>query len=125
MKMFASKTPRDLNHDPKPWVTEEGVRQASSEVPFRFGRRTYADFDPREHVQHNEPNRILVAFRERGDVEYPEQWWHATVALRTFGGYAEWNDPRSYFHPLIAATDAEARHAGRVFARLERMRNAA
>ena len=71
--MFASKTPRDLNHDPKPhllvdWVDESGVHY------YRSGRVDLSTWpvvhDPRpefDHVQHNEPNPILVAFREDKD----------------------------------------------------------
>lgn len=66
----------------------------------------------------HEPNPILLAFRERGDVEYPDGWYFAVIALNTFGGYPEWDDPRSYFHPLTKARRAEAEHAARVLRRL-------
>lgn len=56
--MFASKTPRDLNHDPAPFVfPETGMRSAAEFGPY----------DPRpefDHVQHNEPNPILEALRQ-------------------------------------------------------------
>ncbi|PRB08795.1 hypothetical protein [Microbacterium sp. MYb64] len=64
MSAFASKTPRDLNHDPEPMV-----------YPFSGQRAPYADeslgwiFSPRpefDHVQHNAPNPILVWAREVG-----------------------------------------------------------
>lgn len=58
--MYASRTPRDLNHDPEPWVTNEPE-------PMRFGAelkpRRGDRYDPRpefDHAQHNEPNPILA-----------------------------------------------------------------
>lgn len=62
--MFASKTPRDLNRDPVPYRIWTG--------PW-FGTRTsrpipgMTEHDPRpefDHVQHNAPNPVLVAFRD-------------------------------------------------------------
>ncbi len=69
----------------------------------------------------HEPNPILLAFRERGDAAYAEQWYHAVIALMMFGGYREWNDERSYFHPLTLATEPQRRHAALVLGRLTRL----
>lgn len=90
--MFASKTPRDLNHDPEPWVAPDGTRRVFSHVEIGIKR-----FDPRpefDHVQHNEPNPILVDFRdyakEHGDsaalarhwTRDDQQWWDVTRSTR-------------------------------------------
>lgn len=58
--MYASKTPRDLNHDRFP-VRIHGSQARSQRFIARDDIR-----DPRpefDHVQHNEPNPILVSFR--------------------------------------------------------------
>ena len=68
--------------------------------------------------QHNPPNPILVAFRERGDAEYPDEWLSALHAHRMFGGYPEWDDPRSYFNPIVMGSHSHRRHARRVLERL-------
>lgn len=60
--IYASKTPRDLNRDPEPFRDELGHRWI---LPVTFQPRTFTH-DPRpefDHVQHNEPNPILVEFR--------------------------------------------------------------
>ena len=67
MTQFASKTPRDLNHDPHPYRYANGDRRVAPEVdPDDPTTR-----DPRpeyDHPQHNEPNPILVRLRvERSD----------------------------------------------------------
>ncbi len=69
--MFASKKPRDLNHEPLPFSLpgEGGGRLASWEAELLTELGPL--FDPRpefDHVQHNEPNPILVAVRERVDL---------------------------------------------------------
>lgn len=72
--MFASKTPRDLNHDPKPYVGASGDRDYEQSAPWHAAR----EYDPRpefDHVQHNEPNPILVEFRRTlTQVEVPAPW---------------------------------------------------
>lgn len=66
VSIFASKTPRDLNHDPFPY------RNPDTREPFasrwRGGEMGNGGniFDPRpefDHVQNNAPNPILVEFR--------------------------------------------------------------
>ncbi len=79
--IFASKTPRDLNRDPEPWVTKPQLRA-------EFGRPkhhaesidcyAYCVRDPRpefDHVQHNHPNPILLDFRETNGIA--ELWLEA------------------------------------------------
>lgn len=61
MTQLSSKTPRDLNHDPYGYVCTEGpsCRHSRKLAPTtRWSPRP--EFD---HVQHNEPNPILVEFR--------------------------------------------------------------
>lgn len=67
--MFASKTPRDLNHDTHPWLHDHHWACSDNGGRFRFNNGIGNVFDPRpefDHVQHNEPNPILVAFRVQG-----------------------------------------------------------
>lgn len=75
--MFASKTPRNLNHDPEPYVlTYDGENErrvteayaAMIEAPYEnvFDEVVRKHHDPRpefDHPQCNEPNPILVALR--------------------------------------------------------------
>ena len=65
--MFASKTPRDLNHDPLPYLyasTDYTARFSHNNLGYPYA--SSAIYDPRpefDHVQHNEPNPILTWFR--------------------------------------------------------------
>lgn len=83
--MFSSKTARDLNHDPEPDVlTYNGkdekrvpVTYAAWATPYEnnFGEVVERRHGPRtefDHVQHNEPNPLLVDFRviDAGRNEY-------------------------------------------------------
>lgn len=76
MTQFASKTPRDLNHDPKPYRGKTMGTRATSELIAKVNYPEHWEHDPRpefDHVQHNEPNPILVAFRvdkDNGPVGY-------------------------------------------------------
>ena len=74
------------------------------------------------HVQHNEPNPILVAYRShlakhRLTMDAPA-WAFSIDAFDTFGGYVTWNDPATSRHPIITATDEQRDHARRVLTRL-------
>lgn len=61
--IYASKTPRDLNHDPKPMIDPfSGVRFSVADELLGYEYHPRPEFD---HVQHNEPNPILV--NARGD----------------------------------------------------------
>lgn len=56
--IFSSKTPRDLNYDPEPFLDERWSRWI---IPVTFQPRTFT-YSPRpefDHVQHNEPNLVL------------------------------------------------------------------
>lgn len=71
--MFASKTPRDLNHDPKPWDGNTSTPEnpddnrysleLGAELVFIGFAMKHAPRPEFDHVQHNEPNPILVEFR--------------------------------------------------------------
>ena len=71
--MFASKTPRDLNHDPAPWKSRFHGAPPESDKYFHgalFPADKRADYtrDPHpgyDHVQHNKPNPILGYVRDR------------------------------------------------------------
>lgn len=63
-------------------------------------------------------NSVLSQFRSYGDVEFPDPWVSALDCLFAFGGYTDWNHPKSYFHVLTTATDAEASQARKVLRRL-------
>lgn len=65
MTMFASKTPRDLNHDPEPFISHHGRHEDADPAGWDFD--VEFDYDPRpefDHVQHNEPNPLLADLRE-------------------------------------------------------------
>ena len=71
--MFASKTPRDLNHDAEPWLCTTAIHPGHRRTPHP--RRTaepcngtFKEFLPRpqfDHAQHNKPNPILGYVRDR------------------------------------------------------------
>lgn len=69
--MYASKTPRDLNHDPKPHENGHGSRQDHPTIGGMCGGciTRHVPRSSYDHKQHNEPNPILVEFREE-----VEQW---------------------------------------------------
>lgn len=73
-----------INHDPEPWITEDGKRQNTSVVPYVFGARTYADYDPRPEFEVKD-NPILSDIRwyrmERLTMNNPKGWDHV---LRKF-----------------------------------------
>lgn len=61
--IYASKTPRDLNRDPEPYLnieTRKRYRTAPAGTDYYFRYEPRPEFDP---VQHNEPNPILVGLR--------------------------------------------------------------
>ena len=58
--IFSSKTPRDLNHDPEPWVDARGENRHG---PFGGWSSVWAPRPEFDHVQNNEPNPILTWFR--------------------------------------------------------------
>lgn len=98
--MFTSKTPRDLNHDPHP------VRIAGRQARSKRMLWSSDVMDPRpefDHVQHNEPNPILVSIREGyHDIE-------SALALLQ-------DDAREWWTPVVS--DAHIDHAHRVLTRL-------
>lgn len=124
--MFASKTPRDLNSDPTPYVIKgenntwrETVSQgeffiANADV---YAPRITARFDPRpefDHVQHNEPNPILVEFRRVHNLPHLTAAgapWLARHWILNWHIHREGHDD---------ASDAQIEHAHRVLTRIAR-----
>ena len=103
--MFASKTPRDLNRDPEPWISSEGWRWDSNPIGDNF-------WEPRpefDHVQHNAPNPILVEFRTSGDAAF--DWWHWLGST-----YDRTTPPWQ-----VAFTERHRDHARHVLSRLARL----
>lgn len=95
--MYASKTPRDLNRDPLPFVTYIGERT-------HIGTTNNA-LDPRpefDHVQHNEPNPILVDYRAHKDDGPAGYVVESGSAGRPFG-----YRPTRIQHYLFQLSDAE------------------
>lgn len=80
MTIYASKTPRDLNHDPLPFAVKKDRASRNWMNEFRFEPRP--EFD---HVQHHPVNPILADVRryreERQRLNNPKGWAHI---LRVF-----------------------------------------
>lgn len=121
--MFASKTPRDLNRDPVPWV-HHGSRYRTQAMPSAGFRQSPRDYLPRpeyDHPQHNEHNPILVAFRE--DSEATHNWPRALLIqdwLDVLGGFANFWDSCAVDIDAVldSAAPAHIAHARRVLTRL-------
>lgn len=119
MTMFASKTPRDLNHDPDPYVDQWGIDRNEDGDPAGYDFDVEFRHDPRpefDHVQHNEPNPILIAFRDLG-----EKHGMAPDEVRNLA--RNWVRKATYYehHMNISgrrATNAQRNHARRVLTRL-------
>ena len=98
MTQYASKTPRDLNHDPFPYQSTQSAeigldyRVNEASLIARPEQRQAYKLDPRpefDHVQHNEPNPILLAFRrDVADVFVAEQFNVAAIARSWIDGDA-------------------------------------
>ena len=124
MTTYASKTPRDLNHDPHPWAVYVWPHQPRINASMRYATKDEAErqafgsyvhgFYPRpefDHVQHNEPNPILMAFRRYAAEMKRERGW--TVAMTALS----WD--RDAFDPFVDMYDlATLAHARRVLERL-------
>lgn len=139
MSIYASKTPRDLNHDPMPWhVSLTPSRGGNGR--WREWRGAASSWDdalvraedahpgwtahtggliPRpefDHKQHNEPNPILVEFRDVAGTHFPFaedlDWWLKCLEDPTF----------DYTASGYRWTRAHVDHARRVLERLARFR---
>lgn len=123
MSVLASKTPRDLNHDPEPWRIWTGPwvnTRTTAAVPGMSERDPRPEFD---HVQHHEPNPILVAVRASA---LPVEEWHVAVfATEIYGGLRAWDADGHPFLVLTKASDEQLDHAERVLGRLVGARGAA
>lgn len=106
--MYASKTPRDITHDPEPWEYFDGTRRHAPlnqhpENPYRV-LWTYNPRPEFDHVHHNRPNPILrIARRAHED-------GHLAAFIDGFMGDRH---ERQNEHPY-------ATHARRVLTRLAR-----
>lgn len=101
--MFASRTPRDLNHDHMPWADPCGWRSSSGHI----GVKTYAPRPEFDHAQHNPPNPVLVALRRYVRVTGEALKEVRTVLYALDAGILNWG-----------ATDDQIDHARKVLTRL-------
>lgn len=102
--MFASKTGRDFNTDPEPWEARNGYRYAEfNEGEAMFGGIRFAPRDEFDKPMHNEPNPILVEFRDVVDgmpahlARKEVSWWLTCLSERAefYEGkpeYKGWNE---------------------------------
>lgn len=113
MTIYASKTPRDMNHDPRPFRNKyDGSRWADPGVDID-GLTVVHDPSPEfDHVQHNEPNPILVKFRRH----VAWQWAY----LPEISTYAEDIETFDGLRPdsFVGVTPAQINHARKVLTRL-------
>jgi hypothetical protein len=124
--MFASKTPRDLNHDPLPhaWYSPNGFFSGRSGGPYRAAvgdspgwRSEHAPRPEFDHVQHNAPNPILTAFRDHVAwrwVYLPEITTYAED-VETFDGLRD--------DSFVGTTPEQIDHACKVLQRLANLAN--
>jgi hypothetical protein len=114
--IYASKTPRDLNHDPLPWrcigneddrwrIPEGGQLECDERVPR-------PEFD---HPQHNEPNPILTTLRLNCATPEVDGWDARIAALYFLEEVGVDNVERE------RATPDHVEHARRVLTRLARL----
>lgn len=109
LMMFASRTARDLNHDPKAWVDEQGQRHRWI-AAYVFGMK----YNPRpefDHVQHNAPNRRLIAFRREVELHRAEP----EIGISMQGLARSWIERND---GADSVTDAEFHHSQGVLIRL-------
>lgn len=114
--MYASRTLRDLNHDPHPWRDQTGRYSTENAYWSGFPRT----FDPRpefDHAQHNPVNRLLRDFRAidggRGeyarwlrDLDANPHWWTLQPGTGIMAGVT------------VGYAPEEIAHARRVLTRL-------
>lgn len=72
----------------------------------------------------NEPNPVLIAFRE-SVASFPastgvDAWLRALDAVDAFGGYVHWERPGHIYRVLTVARPDQIAHARRVLERLAR-----
>lgn len=117
--MFSSKPPRE-NNDPYPnvWDGHSQYNQMRGDTdmfregaPYNFERYSYRPRPEFDHVQHNEPNPILVDVRD--------YWAHANSPIRA-------NQVAIYLEvcdiSAIQATPEQVEHAHRILTRLANMK---
>lgn len=128
--MFSSKTPRDLNRDPLPWVCPEAHGYDKMPVRHREGLADQIHFgvyrcngvrrNPRpeyDHPQHNEPNPILVETRKHlSDGGPANAAAIISIRLRTLAWMLEAHE--TSWERLTDKTVLYIEHARRVLTRL-------
>jgi hypothetical protein len=114
MTIYSSRTPRDLNHDPEPYRYSIWRNTDGNSAGYDFDA-VFAH-DPRErfdHVQHNQPNPILIEFRASFEDDADlDGWVEAMLTALTDPG--DWGLPNSVYD----GTDEEVAHAYAVITRL-------
>lgn len=113
--MFSSKTPRDLNHDPKPYRynNSRDIRRALEDMPVNVVHYTR---DPRpefDHIQHNPPNPILAGARHPS-----EDWREWLAALNDPTEIFSWDADQDGDGDVRICTPDMIDHARRVLTRL-------
>lgn len=118
MTQFASKTPRDLNHDPEPWYNHDNGERWESRLEPHWESQPRPEFDHVPRPGANEPNPILVAVRIDTGATYAtttesvEAYLECICERRTIrdanNGYGVWSP-------------AHIDHARRVLERLTRL----
>lgn len=112
--MFASKTPRDLNRDPRPLSTIGTGRRVA--VGSNYAGETVPNPRPEyDHPQHNEPNPILVKLREQRPAFTGP---HAEVHAFDNANGAAWVEAGEPDDTPGSQWDAYERHAYRIIERL-------
>lgn len=112
MSAFASKTPEQIGctcywTDPSTWFYHYGAVEPGSQM-----EPNPECFEHFPHVQHNEPNPILVAFRA-SDLG-ADNWYAAIFATEIYGGHRAWEVEGHEFQVLTKATAEQLDHADRV-----------
>lgn len=117
MTMFASRTPRDLNRDPHPWLdpTADPRRTPFWRTSYRMTGMVYEPRPEFDHVQHNPPNPILVEVRL--NCRTPEvDGWNARIAALYY--IEEVLPDATYAQSVRRWTAEQIDHARRVLTRL-------
>jgi hypothetical protein len=123
--IYSSKTPRDLNRDPFPFVTYRDVTGSKGPQPlWRSANKVdgagfFAQREPRpeyDHVQHNEPNPILADYR----MDIAHTTWRDRNPLEWL---AEVTGPMVWLNGKHPWSRDQVNHASRVLARLANFTN--
>jgi hypothetical protein len=117
--MFASKTPRDIHHDPEPYRGKYPFTANRSAWQITNGREIVTEYAPRSGYfprQHNEPNPILTLFRDADNSD------RRGLAAMWVDDIAEWNRQGEMG---IDTTPDQVEHARRVLTRFANLKEGA